>query len=437
MELDDIENPPEAEAIVAQIADCCEDPAYSGKTFGVISLMGNRQAELISSLLLKEIGAEEMDERRLVCGRPYDFQGDERDVIFLSMVDAPQEGKPCRMIRDADTQRRFNVAASRARDQLWLFHSVTLNDLRPECLRYRLLEHCLNPKVLQPPEIGDTSVSELRQRALNSSERQGTSPKPFESWFEVDVFLKIVDRGYRVLPQFSVNERRIDLVVEGLKGRLAVECDGDEYHRLEQFESDMIRQRDLERVGWVFWRVRGSDFYRDPDAALSELWEALERLKISPRHSWESDREQSETEIDGQDRIPVTVAGEEYPKDVKESTAQDSNHKELEQEPTSREHTEGRLDRVLEYTRSRRRSPEEMPPFDIQNAILRSLKKCPNYSCTLKSLTSRVLRELGVLTRGNPRLEFEKRVMRNLGALKRKGFVEDYKAKNKRIRLLS
>lgn len=48
-----------------------------------------------------------------------------------------------------------------------------------------------------------------------------------------------------------------------------------------------------------------------------------------------------------------------------------------------------------------------------------------------------MLKELGVLTRGNPRLEFEKRVMRNLGALKRKGAAEEYKAKNRRVRLLS
>ncbi|MGQ3685920.1 MAG: DEAD/DEAH box helicase [Candidatus Loosdrechtia sp.] len=79
----DIENPPEAEAIVMQIAECCEDPAYDGKTFGVISLMRSRQAELINSLLLGKsgIGAQEMEKRRLVCGQPYDFQGDERDVI--------------------------------------------------------------------------------------------------------------------------------------------------------------------------------------------------------------------------------------------------------------------------------------------------------------------------------------------------------------------
>lgn len=466
---DDFENTPEAKAIMAQIAECCEDPVYAGKTFGVISLMGTRQSELINSLLLGQdgIGAEEMEKRHLVCGRPYDFQGDERDVIFLSLVDAPQDGQPCRMIRDPDTQRRFNVAVSRARDQLWLFHSVTLNDLKPECLRYRLLKYCLKPTVDQPDEIGETTLIDLRRMACNSSIRQSKKRgekvpgTPFDSWFEVDVFFKIIDRGYRVLPQFPVNTRRIDLVVEGLRGRLAVECDGDEYHGMEQWEDDQIRQRELERVGWTFWTIRGSDFYREPDAALTELWETLERLKITPRHAWESDRKQSKTESTTQDRIPVSDTADKYRENPEDDAEEyeDKDEKELEEESTDNAlfkqrrlfeedldedrkdeslsvgYAGGRLDRALEFARSRR--PEERSPIDIQNAIVNSLKKCPNHSCTLKSLTSHVLKELGVRTRGNPRLEFEKRVMRNLGALKRKGLVEEYKAKNKRIRLLA
>ncbi|MBU0661697.1 AAA family ATPase [Patescibacteria group bacterium] len=434
---DDIENPPEAKAIAAQIAECCEDPAYTGKTFGVISLMGSRQAALINGLLLGQdgIGAEEMEKRRLVCGRPYDFQGDERDVIFLSMVAAPQDGQPCRMMRDPDTQRRFNVSVSRARDQLWLFHSATLNDLRPDCLRYKLLEYCLNPAVHQPDEIGETTLVELRRMACDSSIRQSRKKgekvpgTPFDSWFEVDVFFKIIDRGYRVLPQYPVNTRHIDLVVEGMRGRLAVECDGDENHGMEQWEADQIRQRELGRVGWVFWRVRGCDFYRDPDTALIELWENLDRLKITPRHVWESERKRSETESTPEDRIPVSGTAEVCYENIEDD-------EEIEEKPPSIEDAEGRLDRALEYARSLKRRSAEMPPLDIQNAILHSLQKCPNYSCTLKSLTSRVLKELGVLTRGNPRLEFEKRVMRNLGALERKGLVSEYKAKNKRIRLL-
>lgn len=439
---DDLENPPEAKAIADQIAECCEDPAYAGKTFGVISLMGSRQAELIGSLLLREIGAEQMEERRLVCGRPYDFQGDERDVMFLSMVDAPQDGQPCRMIRDPDTQRRFNVSVSRARDQLWLFYSAALNDLRPECLRYRLLEYCLNPRVHQPEEIGETTLAELRRMACDSSKRQSRQRgekvpgTPFDSWFEVDVFFKIIDRGYRVLPQVPVNTRRIDLVVEGLRGRLAVECDGDEAH-LDQWEEDMTRQRELERCGWTFWRVRGSDFYRDPDAALAELWETLERLRITPRHAWESDRKQSEAESTTKDRFSASDTAGEYPENLDDGAEQEQDEEEREQGFPPTVGADGRHDGEPEHGRSRTRRPEETPPLDIQNAVLSCLEKCPRHSCTLKSLTSRVLKELGLSTRGNPRLAFEKRVMRNLGVLRRKGQVEEYKAKNRRIRLLA
>ena len=108
------------------------------------------------------------------------------------------------------------------------------------------------------------------------------SPPPFDSWFEIDVFLKIAERGYRVIPQFEIAGYRIDLVIEGMEGRLAVECDGDTWHGAERFQEDMARQRMLERSGWTFWRVRGCTFYRDPDAALKKLWGTLNQLKIYP-----------------------------------------------------------------------------------------------------------------------------------------------------------
>ncbi len=102
-----------------------------------------------------------------------------------------------------------------------------------------------------------------------------------------DVFQVATDRGFYVRTQVSVgdptNHRyRIDLVVEGMQGRLAVECDGDEWHGPERYEQDMARQRDLERAGWQFVRIRGGDFYRDRRKATEPLWNELERLGIKP-----------------------------------------------------------------------------------------------------------------------------------------------------------
>ena len=262
-------NPPEADAIVEQVAACIADPRYADATMGVISLQGEAQARLIEKKLLERVDPGDIEQRRLVCGDAYAFQGDERDVMFLSMVAAETDdrGEPQRigtLAHDSDRQR-FNVAASRARDQMWLFHTVDINSLSNRCIRRRLLSYMCDPS---------------RQTAAEHEEQ-------FESAFEREVFQRITDRGYRVRTQVGVGDAtthryRIDLVVAGRQSRLAVECDGDRWHGMERYEKDMARQRDLERAGWQFVRIRGGDFYRDPDRALEPLWTKLEHMGISP-----------------------------------------------------------------------------------------------------------------------------------------------------------
>lgn len=280
-ERSNIINPPEAQAIVDQIKKCCEDPTYNGKTMGVISLLGSYQAQYIEVLILKQLGPEEMERRQLICGDAYAFQGDERDIMFLSMVSAVSENRRIgTLTRDKDV-RRFNVAVSRARDQMYLFHSVTLNDLNPACLRYRLLEYCQNPKV-EALVLEGINIDKLRIDVKVADRNSSAPPLPFDSWFEVDVFLEIVDRGYRVIPQLETAGYYIDLMIEGMRGRLAVECDGDKWHGADRYEEDMARQRMLERCGLTFWRIRGSAYYRDPESALEGLWIKLNQLKIYP-----------------------------------------------------------------------------------------------------------------------------------------------------------
>jgi hypothetical protein len=76
--------------------------------------------------------------------------------------------------------------------------------------------------------------------------------------------------------------RRIDLVVEGNGKRLAVECDGDRFHPHEKLGEDMERQAVLERLGWIFARIRGSVYFRDPDRAMKSVFEKLQHLEIFP-----------------------------------------------------------------------------------------------------------------------------------------------------------
>ncbi len=273
-----IRNRAEAEALVGVIESLVADDAYEGKSMGVIALQGHAQAELIETLLAQRLDPKTIEERRLRCGEPATFQGDQRDVMFLSLVIAPNVHY--RALTRLPDQRRFNVAMSRARDQVWLFHSVRQHDLGPEDLRRRLVSFFESPQRAALDALSE-DLDRLERQA-RSPRRRGNQPEPYESWFEVDVALELLRRKFAVRPQVEVASRRIDLVVEGIDARLAVECDGDEWHGPEEYEGDMARQRQLERAGWTFVRVRESDFYADRETAVRAIVDACEELGIRP-----------------------------------------------------------------------------------------------------------------------------------------------------------
>src|SRR6516162_9162469 len=159
-------------------------------------------------------------------------------------------------------EQRFNVAASRAKDRLYLYRSFRREDVKEYDLRARLLDHFAAPLRRDPEKKG-------RDRC--------------ESDFERAVFDRLTSAGYRLTPQVPAAAYRIDLVVEGHSGRrLAIECDGDQYHTPEMWLHDLSRQRTLERVGWTFWRCWGSSFLRDPDACMTDLFGLLNTLGIEP-----------------------------------------------------------------------------------------------------------------------------------------------------------
>jgi very-short-patch-repair endonuclease/superfamily I DNA/RNA helicase len=259
-------NQREAETIVALIKAMIKHPKYAGKTIGVISMVKDDQAVLIQSLLHREIESTELEERRIQAGISSEFQGDERDIILLSMVDSQSEEGPLRMTGEGAfelTKKRYNVAVSRAKDQLWVVYSFDPElHLKTGDLRLRLLQHVKDPSA-----------------AIRAFDKEG---KRTESPFEKAVLKRLLDAGYRVKPQWQVGYFRIDMVVEGDGKRLAIECDGDRYHPIEKLAEDVERQAILERLGWRFVRIRGSAFYRDPDRVMDAVFSKLNELGIPP-----------------------------------------------------------------------------------------------------------------------------------------------------------
>lgn len=256
-------NEAEARFIVNEIRRIVEDPVMERRTIGMVSLLGGKQALRVWEMLTEELGPELMARHRIACGDARTFQGKERDIMFLSMVVSPGE-KPMALTRDTFSQR-FNVAASRARDRMYLVRSVDLDNLsEADRLRRSLIGHFTSPFAQDEGRV--TNLREL-----------------CESPFEREVYDILTERGYWVTPQVKVGEFRIDLVVEGHNdNRLAVECDGDRYHGPDRWDADMRRQRVLERAGWVFWRCFASNFVRRRQALVSDLFRMLMERGIEP-----------------------------------------------------------------------------------------------------------------------------------------------------------
>jgi superfamily I DNA and/or RNA helicase len=145
----------EAEAIVDEVVRIAADPTMAGRSIGIISLIGAKQAQLIQTMLLAQIGEDAYLRHDIACGDSAIFQGKERDIVFLSMVECPDT---CTSKTALPFQQRFNVALSRARDRQYLFHSVTEDMLKPDDLKAKVLRHFKSPMEGRTAPVGDLRV---------------------------------------------------------------------------------------------------------------------------------------------------------------------------------------------------------------------------------------------------------------------------------------
>jgi very-short-patch-repair endonuclease len=255
----------EAQEIASLVTAMTKDPSYSNLSIGVISLLGSHQTTAIDTLLQTHLPPSVYEKHNILCGDSANFQGDERDVIFLSMIDSCDK-PPLRIVQSDTYKKRYNVAASRAKDQLWVVHSLNYDtDLQSGDLRQRLISHIRNPH--------------------STAEKISSANELADSDFEKRVQKDLITRGYHITPQWEVGSFRIDIVVHCGDKRMAIECDGDKHHTDENLADDINRQGILERLGWKFIRIRGSEYYRHPEKTIEKVISTLNDNDIEPEDS--------------------------------------------------------------------------------------------------------------------------------------------------------
>ena len=287
----------EIEEIKKFLQRILKDEQYSNKSIGVVSLGLTKHTEKLKDIkedLANEFGKEKIDKHKLIIEDSPKFQGDERDVMIVSLgvaldfqkLKENQNAKPRAIISDQDEFKKINVALSRAKEQMVLFHSVEHNDLQTNDFRNKILSFFKDEA---------KPISQLQIDNINIQRYQHNVPEPFDSWFECDIAKALIENGYSYIhPQYIVKEAelfynhklgkqvyinfKIDLVVHNNGKMIAIECDGDPFHSLpEDVAYDIERQEFLERVGWKVKRVLYSAFKKRQQEEIKKIIDFIEK----------------------------------------------------------------------------------------------------------------------------------------------------------------
>ena len=259
----------EADAAINLINAMLKQPEYKNKTFGLISMRSSKgEIDRLRNLVTERIDPQAIEAHDIICGSSAEFQGDERDVILMLLCDAPAPGQLVRLMRPEANEdavmKRYNVAVSRAKDQLWVLHSFDpASQLQHDDIRALLFNWI---KI-----SSSTDCDEARIRNLADSE------------FEIAIAKALLERGYKIEQQHEVGSFRLDIVVHGKNDSVALECDGERFHSSDDaIRRDMERQAILERNGWRFIRIRGGEYYRDPQKTIERVCRELSEKNVLP-----------------------------------------------------------------------------------------------------------------------------------------------------------
>lgn len=202
-------------------------------------------------------------------------QGDERDVIFISVGYGPSMpgGRvPMRFgpLGSDGGERRLNVLISRAKQRCEVFASMTDEDIEPDFAQTRKGVFAFR-LFLQFARTGHLTMAEATGR-------------DHDSVFEEQVAKALQARGYRVHRQVGLAGFFIDLAVSDPerpgKYLLGIECDGVAYHEsLSARDRDRLRQSVLESHGWHIHRLWSADWFQRPQQELDRIVTAIEAAR--------------------------------------------------------------------------------------------------------------------------------------------------------------
>ena len=278
-------NQVEAEAVVAAVMlHAKENPRF---TLGVGTFSVAQRNAILDELEVQRREHPELEEffdadryEPFFVKNLENIQGDERDVILISIGYAKDEEGKLRMnfgpLSNEGGERRLNVLITRARRRCEVFSSMRSDEI-------------------------DLSRTKARGTAalktfLHTAE-QGVPARDFDDDsamlppLEIQIAEALSARGYEVDRRIGIAGLFVDLAIKDPdeEGRylLGIECDGEDYHSARSArDRDRIHNNVLRRQGWDIHRVWTVDWLNRPT-------EQLDRLVMAAVEAKQNDRSES------------------------------------------------------------------------------------------------------------------------------------------------
>jgi very-short-patch-repair endonuclease len=293
-------NPKEAQLVAeAVIRHARETPE---KTLGVATFsVAQRQAVQNELELLRRENPDVEEFFSRGASEPFfvknleNIQGDERDVIFISLGYGRTKDGYIAMsfgpLNSDGGERRLNVLISRAKLRCEVFSSISGDDI--DLARSKGRGVAALKMFLSFAQTGKLGIAHETGRGADSI-------------FEEQVAARLTALGYDVKTQIGTAGFYVDLAVSDPEkpGRfvLGIECDGAQYHSSRSArDRDRLRQNVLEAHGWMLHRIWSTDWFLRPEEETAKVVRAIDAAKAH----W---RETDERAADSVSAVPIRFA---------------------------------------------------------------------------------------------------------------------------------
>jgi len=217
------------------------------------------QKDYLNDKLIEQYNEDFIRKHFLLANTAHQFQGDERDIVIFSPVisrGVNNNSTTVGFLRT--TSNLFNVSITRAKSILWVVGDK---------------ERCIN--------AGIKFLKDFVEYIEHERYKNIDLPyKGFQSPWEKRLFEVLVSEGFEPKSQYPTGPYFIDIALFKNGTRLAIEVDGKFWHSTltgGRLERDVVRDRNLRRMGWKVVRFWVHDLKYDMENCLKIIKEKVNK----------------------------------------------------------------------------------------------------------------------------------------------------------------